>query len=270
MFGWFTNAKRRKLMARPFKTEWDGYAARNIAHWCMLDESEREELRNIAKVLLGEKYWEGCGGLTLTDEIKVTIALQAGLLILGVPHDYYRNVLSILVYPSTVWAPPPAQGFFQHSLGPVDLEKPVLGQAFHNGPVILVWDAVLHGGRHPEKGHNVVYHEFAHKLDMLDGAADGTPPLHSRKEYADWIEVCSREFLELKRLAAEGHHTFLDHYGATDEAEFFAVATEQFFDQPLSFLESSPRLYEVLSQYYRQDPAARAGRQGCAVDAKNF
>jgi len=125
---------------------------------------------------------------------------------------------------------------------------------------VLVWDAVLHGARHPEQGHNVVYHEFAHKLDMLDGAADGTPPLADSDQFAEWVAVCTREFLRLRALAGKGHKTFLDAYGATNEAEFFAVATEEFFDRPVALNAHAPDLYHVLSSYYRQDPAERVNR----------
>ena len=167
---------------------------------------------------------------------------------------------TILVYPSTVVPPERHPGGFERVAGPVEVPVPILGQAFAQGPVILVWDAVLHGARHPEQGHNVVYHEFAHKLDMLDGAADGTPPLAGRGQLAEWVAVCSVEFLRLRRLADKGHKTFLDAYGATSEAEFFAVATEEFFDRPLALRKHSPDLYRVLGAYYRQDPAARANR----------
>jgi Mlc titration factor MtfA (ptsG expression regulator) len=110
----------------------------------------------------------------------------------------------------------------------------------------------------------VVYHEFAHKLDMLDGAADGTPPLADREQFAEWVAVCSREFLRLRRLAEKGHKTFLDAYGAKSEAEFFAVVTEEFFDRPLALQKHSPDLYRVLSAYYNQDPAGRVNRT-CTV-----
>ena len=107
-------------------------------------------------------------------------------------------------------------------------------------------------------GHNVVYHEFAHKLDMLDGRADGTPPLHGRAEYARWVEVCSQEYKGLRDRAKRGKPGLLDAYGATNEAEFFAVATEHFFDQPVALRHRHPNLYDVLHAFYRQDPAARA------------
>jgi Mlc titration factor MtfA (ptsG expression regulator) len=226
----------------------------------MLDDAEQAELRAMIQVFLEEKRWEGCGGLELDDEIRVTIAAQACLLQLGLPHDYYRNVQTILVYPSTVVPPERRPGIFEIVTAPVSPPIPLLGEAFLQGPVILVWDSVLHGARHPEQGHNVVYHEFAHKLDMLDGAADGTPVIADRAQFAEWVAVCSREFLRLRGLDEKGEETFLDAYAGTNEAEFFAVATEEFFDRPVALRKNSPDLYRVLSAYYRQDPAARATR----------
>jgi Mlc titration factor MtfA (ptsG expression regulator) len=232
----------------------------NVAHYRILDDAERAELCAMMQVFLEEKEWEGCGGLELTDEIRVTIAAQACLLQLGLPHDYYRNVESILVYPSVVLLPERQLGVFERVDGPLESNVAILGQACAQDTVILVWDAVLHGARHPEQGHNVVYHEFAHKLDMLDGSADGTPPLADSEQLDEWVAVCTREFLRLRSLAGKGHKTFLDAYGATNEAEFFAVATEEFFDRPCALLGHSPDLYHVLSAYYRQDPAGRENR----------
>jgi len=171
--------------------------------------------------------------------------------------------LSIFVYPSTVLPPQRRPGHFEIVTSPLETVHPIIGQAFQQGPVILIWDAVLRGSRHPEQGHNVVYHEFAHKLDMLDGAADGTPPLRDRREYRDWVTVCSREYLRLKADVRAGRKSFLNDYAATNEAEFFAVATEQFFDKPLQLKEHSHELYRVLNEYYRQDPAQRTGRMTC-------
>ncbi|MEJ2696419.1 MAG: zinc-dependent peptidase [Candidatus Sulfobium sp.] len=260
MFHWLRDHRRAEAVKRPFPPEWEDFLRENLVHYRMLDAAERAELRAMIQVLLEEKQWEGCGGLELTDEIRVTIAAQACLLQLGLPHDYYRNVQSILVYPSTVVPPERHHGVFERVDAPVAAPVPILGQALAQGPVILVWDAVLHGARHPEQGHNVVYHEFAHKLDMLDGGADGTPPLSDHAQFDEWVAVCSHEFLRLRRLAGKGHKTFLDAYGATNEAEFFAVATEEFFDRPLDLRKHAPDLYRVLSTYYRQDPADRAGR----------
>ena len=260
MFHWIRDHNREELRKRPFPSEWEAILRANVVHYGMLECAERTELCAMMQVFLEEKHWEGCGGLDLTDEIRVTIAAQACLLQLGLPHDYYRNVESILVYPSTVVPPERKIGFFESVSGPLEASVPILGQAFAQGPVILVWDAVLHGARHPAQGHNVVYHEFAHKLDMLDGAADGTPPLADREQLAEWMSVCSREFLRLRSLAERGHKTFLNAYAATNEAEFFAVATEEFFDRPLALQGHAPDLYRILRQYYRQDPLERVNR----------
>lgn len=266
MFQWLTDRRRKRLAELPFPPHWEEIVRRNVAHYCMLDAAERARLRGFIQVFSAEKYWEGHGGLELTDEIRITISAQACLLLLGLPHDYYRNVLTILVYPSTVVPPPRKIGHFEIPLAPLEVPHPLIGQAFLQGPLILIWDAVLHGSRHPEQGHNVVYHEFAHKLDMLDGTADGTPPLQDRAEFRDWVTVCSREYLRLKQAAESGRKSFLSAYGAVSEAEFFAVATEEFFDRPLRLRENAPDLYRVLKEYYRQDPGERVGRNTCAAD----
>ncbi|MDD2899286.1 MAG: zinc-dependent peptidase [Desulfuromonadaceae bacterium] len=257
MFHWLRDHHRAEVRSRPFPAEWDKFVSANVPHFGLLDAAECAELCAMTQVFLEEKQWEGCGGLELTDEIRVTISVQACLLQLGLPHDYYRNVDSILVYPSTVVIPEQHPGVFQRVEGTLDGDVPILGQAFTHGPVILVWDAVLKGSRHPERGHNVVYHEFAHKLDMLDGAVDGTPPLADGVQLTEWVEVCSREFLRLRQLTEQGHKTFLDSYGAKNEGEFFAVATEEFFDRPQLLQQHAPDLYHVLSTYYHQDPAER-------------
>lgn len=269
MFHWLRDHNRAEARNRPFPTEWEALVHSNVAHYSMLDDAERGELRAMMQVFLEEKVWEGCGGLDITDEIRVTIAAQACLLQLGLPHDYYRNVESILVYPTTVVPPERQPGVFERVDGPVETSGPILGQAFVQGPVILVWDAVLRDARHPEQGHNVVYHEFAHKLDMLDGAADGTPLLADREKLDEWVSVCSREFLRLRSLADKGHKTFLDSYGAKNEAEFFAVATEEFFDRPLALQHHAPDLYQLLSDYYRQDPAERVNRIKLSRESKH-
>ncbi len=267
MFHWFADHRRKKLTEAPFPPAWEDIIRRNVAHYCMLEDAQRAHLCALIQVFIAEKNWEGAGGLELTDEIRVTISAQACLLLLGLPHNYYRNVESIIVYPSTVIPPQRKPGFFENTFAPVELEHPIIGQAFQQGPLIIIWDAALHGGRHPESGHNVIYHEFAHKLDMLDGAADGTPPLRDRAEYRDWVRTCSREYLRLRHDAEHGKKSFLNAYGATNEAEFFAVATEQFFDQPRLMIKHAPDLYRVLQEYYRQDPSERAARNNCTGES---
>lgn len=252
---WIREHRRRKILESPFSPTWESYLERNVAHYRRLGDDGRKELRALIQVFVAEKHWEGCGGLVLTDEIQVTIAAQACLMILALPHDLYNSVESIFVYPTTVVTPERPLGVFETSQVPARGLVPILGQAQLRGPVILVWDAVLQTARHPENGHNVVYHEFAHKLDMLDGQANGTPPLNSPEQVRHWIEVCSREFLRLRSFTERGKRTFLDSYGAVSEAEFFAVITEQFFDQPTAMKRHHPELYQLLQDFYHQDPA---------------
>ena len=261
MFGWLTRRKRRKLTAVSFPPQWEAVIRRNIRYDSLFDETERRKLRKMVQVFVAEKNWEGCGGLELTDEIRITISAMACILILNIPHNSYNNVETIIVYPSEVVPPQRKPGFFEVMLEPLETPQPLSGQAFHHGPLILAWDAVLEAVRYPGSGYNVVYHEFAHKLDMQDGVADGTPLLGGRKEYRDWVRTFSGEYLKLLADVKKGRQTFLDEYGATDEAEFFAVATEHFFDQPLQMKKTLPELYRVLKDYYRQDPAKRIREQ---------
>ena len=260
IFGWLRERRRREILEDPFPEDWIPILERNMAHWAYLDDDEKSRLRDLLQVFLSEKNWEGCGGLELNDEIRVTISAQACLLLLGhEDHDLYRRVKSILVYPSTVVTPSTPSQWLQS--GSVAQEHiPISGQAMKGGPVLLVWDAVQQGGRHPESGHNVVYHEFAHKLDMVDGLVDGTPPMETREQMQRWIEVCTREFAALQDRVERGKKTFLDKYGATNVAEFFAVGTEFFFDRPIDMQKKRPDLYEVLQDFYKQDTAARERR----------
>jgi len=258
MFEWWTERRRDKILAQPFPADLIAVIERNVKHYGLLSPGDQKRLRDLVQVFVAEKSWEGCGGLTLTEEMKVTIAAQACLLVLELPHRLYENVETILVYPSTVMRPAQKVGVFVRPSSLVD-DGPtaLLGEAHHGGPVILAWDRVLRDGKRPNDGHNLVYHEFAHKLDMLDGDADGTPPLASREERQQWQAVCERAFLELRERVERGAHSFIDEYGATNEAEFFAVVTEHFFDQPHELQRAEPELYELLREFYRQDPVTR-------------
>jgi MtfA peptidase len=260
MFEWWRERRREKLLEQPFPQAWVEVLDRNVKHYALLSASERKQLRDLVQVFVAEKSWEGCGGLRLTDEMKVTIAAQACLLVLALPHRLFENVESILVYPSTVMRPPERDGvFIRRRDWIVRGPEALLGEAHHRGPVILAWDRVLRDGRLPHDGHNVVYHEFAHQLDMLDGGADGTPPLESAEERERWRDVCERAFLELRSRIEHGRESLIDQYGAEDEAEFFAVVTEHFFDQPKELQAVEPQLYDLMCEFYRQDPARRLG-----------
>jgi MtfA peptidase len=253
-FTWLRNRRRRRLVEQPFPDLWLKYLHNNVAHYRYLTEPEQARLRDDLRIFIAEKYWEGCGGLTMTDEIKVTIAAQVCLLVLGLKHNYFESVQSILVYPWAYRAP-------GEQVGADGLIHPDssgrLGEAHYRGPVVLSWADVLQEGRYPEGGQNVVYHEFAHQLDMLDGLIDGTPPLETAAQYRQWRDVMTAEYQKLIDDAQHGRASLLDQYGTKNEAEFFAVATECFFDKPVQMAHRHPQLYELLRQYYHQDPAAR-------------
>jgi Mlc titration factor MtfA (ptsG expression regulator) len=257
-FAWLDERRRQRILQTPFPGEWREVLERNMVHFRYLDAGERQRLCDLIQLFVAQKHWEGCNGLELTDEMRVTIAGQACLLVLELQHFLYANVETILVYPSAFVPRRPDDAFAHGTIipAPVALD----GEAHHRGPVILTWDSVKRSARHPELGHNVVYHEFAHQLDMLDGAVDGVPPLSTDADYARWNSVLTAEYERLRADAARGHEGLLDPYGSTDEAEFFAVVTEAFFDTPVELESEHPALYEVLSDFYRQDTAARARR----------
>lgn len=258
LFTWLTRRRRKNILEAPFPEAWTAIIERNVAHWARLDEPERARLRDLVQVFVAEKRWEGCGGLEMTDEVRVTVAAEACLLLLGRDHDLYDDVESILVYPSTVRTPRRTAGVFERGGRVEEDDVAIVGEAHKGGPVILVWDAVKRGARDPDDGRNVVFHEFAHKIDMLEGAVDGTPPLPDLAARRSWAEVCSRVFLSLQDGDPEVLRV-IDPYGAQDEGEFFAVATESFFERAEALRDALPELYALLAEFYRQDPAARVG-----------
>ncbi len=254
IFSWFRDIHRRSILAQPFPDEWEGYLQRHFPHFALLTTEEQARLRQDIQIFLAEKYWEGCGGLELTPQMQVLIAAQACLLTLNREHEFYPNVESILIYPSGYTVP-------QKSMEPGGIVQETfsarLGEAWDNGPVVLSWADVDAGGANDRDGENVVYHEFAHKLDMVDSSADGVPRLENDAEYDAWAKVLSREYQELVTLTEQGQATLLGDYAATNAAEFFAVATERFFEKPAQMQQSHPALYTALRNFYRQDPAAR-------------
>lgn len=255
VFSWFRDRRRKELLAQPFPEAWLAYLQNNVAHYAYLSDAERKKLQDDLRILIAEKNWEGCDGLTLIDEIKVTVAGQACLLLLGLDHDYYPDVESILVYPSGYVAP-------MRTVGPGGIvqegQSARLGEAWGRGmPVVISWADAYNGGRNPVDGRNVVLHEFAHKLDLEDGSANGVPELENDPQYETWAEVMSAEYHDLVERSEHGQATLLNAYGATNAAEFFAVATECFFEKSQRMEREHPRLYDVLRGFYRQDPAAR-------------
>jgi Mlc titration factor MtfA (ptsG expression regulator) len=254
IFDWLQRRRRRKILATPFPRDWQDYLHHNVAHYRYLTAREQAKLRDDLRIFIAEKNWEGCGGLVMTEEIQVTVAAHACLLVLALEHNYFDRVRSILVYPHGYRADGERLGRdgLVHAGG-----EGRLGEAWYRGPVVLSWSDVRAEGRNPRLGHNVVFHEFAHQLDMLDGVLNGTPPLGGPEQAARWKAVMTAEYQRLIDESGQGRATLLDQYGTTDEGEFFAVATECFFDLPAEMRLRHPQLYDLLRDYYRQDPAAR-------------
>jgi Mlc titration factor MtfA (ptsG expression regulator) len=256
LFEWLKKMERQRLLAEPFPEEWLAILHQNVYHYAHLSLEERAKLRDDLRILVAEKNWEGCRGFAMNDEVKVTIAAEASLLLLGLKDQYFDMVQSILIYPDAYVAPGQ-----RITKGSVILEGDSSreGEAWYRGPVILSWADALAGARHETDGDNLALHEFAHQLDMQNGRViDGTPPLESADQYHRWQEIMNAEYKRLIRDCRRGRPTLLDCYGATSIGEFFAVATECFFEKSGRLSERHPRLYEILSSYYRQDPAARA------------
>lgn len=245
--------RRRRLLARPFPPQWTPFLE-PLPFYRQLAPSCQERLQRDLRVVIAEWRWEGCGGLVVDDEMKVVIAATACLLLLGLDHDHYSNVSTVLVYPSG-WRRP---GRVDEA-GVRDPDHHVLGEAWRDGPVVLAWDASRHGSFDPKDGHNLVIHEFAHKLDLIDGSADGRPPLRARADAVPWRTTMQREFDALRKAADRGTPTLLDHYGAVNPAEFFAVATECFFERGAALAKRHASLYAELQRFYGQDPARRDG-----------
>ncbi len=214
------------------------------------------ELRRLASLFLDAKEFSGAGGLQVDDAMAVCIAAQACLPVLRFGLAPYRRFVGIVVHPDEVLA----RREITDDDGVVhEYDEVLAGEAMEGGPVMLSWTDVADAGASAERGYNVVIHEFAHVLDMGDGAADGVPPLPSAAARAQWIEVLDAEYRRLRAAVDRDEPTLLDPYGATDPAEFFAVAVESFFVTPEAMRDEHPRLYRTLADYFGQDPAAYRG-----------
>ena len=224
-----------------------------------LPDTDQNELEGHTKVFMAEKQFEGCGGLVISDEMRICVAAHACLLLLHRQTDCYPSLRSVLVYPNVYVVPttrPVGGGVME------EFHQPRAGESWPEGAVVLAWDVIGNDIRTPESGQNVILHEFAHQLDFEDGRADGVPllgrgesPATRRRRYDDWARVMRAEFIFLQAQVNRGESTVLREYGATNAAEFFAVATECFFGMPLAMREKHPELYGEMKWYYQQDPA---------------
>ncbi len=243
--------RRHRLMRQPFPREWVDILNANLPVYRAMPADLKSTLHGLTHVLLAEKNFEGCGGLALTHEMRLTIAASAAMLLLNGQGRFFPRCQSILVYPDAYVAPnhvAGAGGFV------IEEEDERLGESWRGGAVVISWDSLLEEA-HDLRWGSLVLHEFAHQLDQECGEAEGIPMLEGA-QLKQWQEVFGREYRRLvRKVEQDRDDDVLDEYGATDPAEFFAVATETFFTQPRQLRRIHRELYRELSRFYRVDPA---------------
>ena len=253
MFG-AKKRRRKRLRATPLPPEAAATLERRIPYLRTLSDEDRQELDGLVQVFLDEKWFSGCGGLEVDDEIRLTIAGQACLLLLRRNVEaVYPALVTVVVYPHAYVA-----NATRTVAGGIVLEgrEVRLGESWDRGTLVLSWDDVVKGAADVHDGHNVVLHEFAHQLDQQAGGDAGTPNLGTRSRHLAWARVLSEEYAQLLDDVEEHRKNVIDAYGATNAAEFFAVVTECFFEKPRPLLAQHPELYDRLRDFYRRDPAA--------------
>lgn len=239
--------RRRELFRRPFPPEWRAILQQSLPLYRLLPERLHRQLHGLINIFIEEKRFEGCGGQVITDEIRVLIAAQACLLLLNRKTGIYPLLGSVVVYPHDYVAP-------REEAASGHAGEVRSGESWGHGTVVLSWNAVRHGIENLRDGQNVVFHEFAHQLDQESGAADGAPPLEQAAHYAAWAAELSVEYQVLREKAWRRKKSVLDHYGATNPAEFFAVLTETFFEKPHQLKRRHPGLYREMRAFYKVDP----------------
>lgn len=239
-------------MQRPFPAAWLDILNANVKLYPRLTQADQLELQGHILVFLDEKHFEGCRGVVITDEIRVTIAGNACLLLLHRRTDYFPEMITVLVYPSTFFAK--FTDVDEHGL---EMEEQLenAGESWDKGNVILAWDVARHGALDPKDGLNVILHEFAHQLDSESGDSDGAPVMENRAMAESWASVFLREYQHLCDDVDSNIETLIDEYGAENHAEFFAVCVETFFEKSRQLKEHHPDLYAQMAAYFRQDPA---------------
>jgi Mlc titration factor MtfA (ptsG expression regulator) len=247
----FTSWRRARIRARPFPHAWREHLRRRVPYVRSLPADLQLQLKKHIQVFLAEKPFIGCNGLEVTEEMRVTIAAQACLLLLNRRTDYFPNLTEILVYPGKFIV----DREVADGTGLARQDRKVLsGESWSTGQVILSWEDVLDGATQPDDGFNVVVHEFAHQLDQETGSANGAPWIRSQSRRARWADVLSREYAALQARVLQDAPSLIDRYGATNPAEFFAVVTEVFFERPRELAAEHPSLYAELSAFYRLNP----------------
>ena len=245
-------ARRNKLFIKPLPPEWIQLLETNVALVALLPEDLRKELHGRINIFLDEKEFIGCAGLEISDEIRITIAGNACLLLLKRDKRCFPGFTSILVYPDTYVS----KQVQYDGMVAVNKDSVRAGESWHRGPIVLSWTDVMRGSLNHSEGHNVVLHEFAHKLDEANEIMDGLPVLRDSSDYAEWAEVLSKEYESLLIRVEKRSNTVIDEYGAVSPPEFFAVATESFFEKPTQMKKKLPDLYRQLKRFYNMDPAS--------------
>ncbi|MDN3921219.1 zinc-dependent peptidase [Roseateles violae] len=246
-----TRRRRARIARQPFPAPWRRILRRRVPLVQRLPADLQLRLKGLMQVFLAEKPIIGCAGLEVSEEMRVTIAAQACLPLLGATRGFYPELKQVLLYPGAFVVDRPAPG-----PGGVQMEqrRALAGESWVQGQVLLSWQDVLAGAADPADGSNVVIHEFAHQLDQAKGFANGAPLLANAQAYQRWSRVMQQEYDALRGRVARGETGLLDAYGATDPAEFFAVASEVLFEQPQRLSVEHPALYAELRGYYRIDP----------------
>ena len=242
-------------MSREMPPDWLETIERRVPHAGCLPAEFKDRLESLIRAFLADKRFEGAGGFEITDEVRLVIAAQACILLVGLEDVVlpYPSLRSIIVYPSTYRAAykSPLAGGLELDDGAIRLGE--WSQA--NGAMVLAWDHVVEGAERVRDGHNVVFHEFAHALDGEDGVVDGAPDLEDTHRYRNWARVFTHEYESHRNEVRLGLPTVIDAYGATKPQEFFATVTEAFFERPVDLRAMHPSLYDQLVSFYRQDPA---------------
>ena len=246
----YTRWRDWSIHKRPFPPSWLAVLEASLPVYTVLPPEQQYRLRDMMKFFIDRKKFYGCGGLTITDEMRVIIAAEACMLVLNQKGALYPKLRSILVYPTSFHV---TREEHQADGTVAPGGHHLLGESWSNGRVILSWDDVTRGVADFSDGHNVVLHEFAHQLDAESGSTNGAPPLRSNS-YRAWAAVFTENFEDLGARSMRGLETVMDEYGATNPAEFFAVATETFFEKPHQLYKRRPELYQELQQYYQLDP----------------
>lgn len=238
--------KRDYLRRQRISSEESAELVEMFPIWGCLPREIREQTEGWMHVFIEEKFFEPCGEMEqVTRQMKLAVAAPACLLIANRPQDYYERLRSVLMYPSAYGA--------DGQDGAKDVR---LGESWGTGSVVLAWKSVLQGDMDPRDGSNVVLHEFAHQLDQADGAADGVPELKKSSDYGIWSEAFAPAYKEFCERVEKGKRTVLDEYAATNPAEFFAVATETFFERSNAMMREEPAVYQELVKFYGMDPSS--------------